>query len=933
MRKKLRVRSLLWGLILLGGGCARSLEDAPCPCAEGYECCEVVNLCYPRGHACGASASASAGASSSGSAGAVDAITGVSGANTAGEAMGGSGASFAGGKSSGGVAPSAGKSAAGEGGGEEMEPDFSLVATEHNDSGRTGSNADETVLDSGNVASSRFGEVSRRPLRGAVFGQPLVVPQLSIAGAKTDVLYVATMANVAYALDARHPEQPPLWSRSLADAILLPVATIPTGAGQIWHEVGVLSTPVISLSDGALYVVSLSVVAGDHRHRLYALSLESGEVLASVEISAAGFTSAGQAQRAALTFADGVIYVPFGGYASNSDASGWIFAYDTQLKLLGSRRLGNPGGAGVTMGGQGAAADGASVFFNTSLGDIGASDSGPPFGARLLEQRSPDGADLLDRLYPRASASGSDELGGSGPLLIPGTDRVVVTGQHRAYVVSRTADASDSLVQTFRASESDVCHISAFPCSVNQGSPIFWPGAGSAPTPRLFTWPAQDVLRSFRFDADSGTFDCPDGDDLKTCPPLASSLAGRDSGDVSGHPLTSPVALSVSSDRAREGSGVVWAAHAYVDEGTRSPDGILRAFDAEDLSPLWDTEDASTPLGPLTPGVPPTVSGGRVFAGTADGITQKRIFDGEDIGDTPGIVSFDDRYLVMAWGRKSVENPGFQIEWSTNGVDFDAGNVSATAVLYEPALAASDSQIFLAYTGLSNTVTVIASDQPTFAKPRLLSARTSAGDPRSVIHAATTPPALAYGDGHLFLAFTDDRVLNVVSSVDGSVFDMSTLTVFKGYYSEHAPMLSYVNGKLYMVACDNYNQLRLFVSSNNGASFDGPTLLGVTSSGHPALLAFESGAASEPDLYFAWSDVTEIGPRSGPIKVASSSDGNLQHLLRTHDLSPELAALSLNAARFRGAWYLTWLGSNGAPLPNLARYSPGELVTYGLRAH
>jgi len=915
-------------LSVLASSCTASLENAPCPCADGFECCVALDTCYPHGHVCGdppgddGGRNAGFGGETAGRGGAPPGLGGASAAASASATDGGAA----------GDAPSqAGESGMG---GSSSELAFSLVATEHNDLSRTGANLQETVLTSANVNPRDFGELARRPLRGAVFAQPLLAPGVAIApGVMRDVLYVCTMANVVYALDARDVQAPPLWFRTLDDPIELPDPLIEMGARQIWHEVGIFSTPVLSVEEGALYVVSAGKQADAYRHRLYKLSASNGSVLGSVEVAdAAGlFSSARQAQRSALTLSNGVIYVPFGAYDASSDASGWLFVYDTDLVLLGSRMLGTSSGVGVMMGGHGPAADGASVFFTTEPNNR-STGADEPLGGRLLELHDANTADLSPRFWPTAAASGTNELGSSGPLLIPGTNRAVLAGQHALYVVPRTGssgDSGESSVQMFRASASDLCSVNQLTCSTETTSPVFWPGSGSAPVPRLYVWPTEDVLRAFPFDLASGRVEGCANDLIRTCPSSKASRPGGDSGDFLGDALETPVSLSVSSNGTRGGSGIVWAAHAYETGGGGNPDGIVRAFDAESLSLSWSTENSGVPLGPLAPGVAPTVSGGRVFIGTSDGITAKKTFEHEVIADTPAITSFNDQALVVAWGLTSATNRGFRIAWSSDGSNFETSGISGNYPMYEPALTASPTRVYLGWTDISEMVNVVMSDQPSFADPQLMTARTETGEIRPFAYHATTAPALAYGNGHLVMASNERSNIRVLSSADGKSFDLTTSVLLRGY-SDHPPALSYANGKLYLISTNNYNQINLFVSKDDGASFDAPTLLSVTSSGHPALLSNPPGT-DLPEFYLAWSDVNEIGARGGQIKVASLNSNDFSLLSRTHELSPELAQYSLSAARFKGAWYLAWMGSNGARQPNVARYTSGEIVSYGLK--
>lgn len=815
------------------------------------------------------------------------------------------------------------------------ETRFYLVPTAHNDAARSGANLQETTLGTANVNLTQFGERSRRSVCGAIFAQPLLVPELQLSsGVRADVLYVATMANVVYALDARHPEAAAIWSRVLAEPIQLPDPLIPAGSNQIWHEVGVLGTPVISSTSSALFAVAASKVGETYAHRLYKLDLASGAVT-SVAIEHDGFVSSAQIQRSALTLANGVVYVPFGAYEGNSSGSGWIFSFDENLKALGQVKLGAPTGAGVTMGGQGLAVDGPSLFFTTSAGNSSVPDSSP-FGSRLLELSSSSMADVHERLFPNAAQStGTNELASSGPLAIPGSGRVVTVGQHRVYVVPRDVGegASALPLQTFRPSGPGICEQIATTCNSEPGSPVFWPGSGAAAQPRLFVWPVDDTLRAFAFDPSSGRFDCRDDADVQ-CQSLPANLAPGDTKDAENRNLQTAASLSVSSNGSESGSGILWASHAYGTDPLHNPDGILRAFSADKLSLLWSSRDAGTPVGPHAPGLSPTVSGGRVYLGTAEGLFEKATFWGENIDGAPALASFGDQYLVTAWGTRTSPTVGFQIEWSDGHVTYTSGGFLADDFMsFEPALAFGGSRLYLAYLGNNGLIKVAASDQPSFSKPTYLTQRTAGGDPTPLNYSATTAPALASGNGRLFLAFHRGAELRVLSSKDGASFDTESLLVFTGQLGYRAPMLSYVNGKLYLIMTSSSNEMRMFVSSDDGVSFGEPMVLSAKSTGHPALLAFDAqqGGGSDPDLHLAWADANSGSADDGRIKLASISNGNFQQLSRIHALQAEQAQYSVSATKFRGAWYLAWLGIAGATHPNVARYTPGELITYGLK--
>jgi hypothetical protein len=76
------------------------------------------------------------------------------------------------------------------------------VTTYHNDNLRTGWNQQETTLTQQNVTQTTFGVLATAVLDDQVDAQPLIVPGLTIAGGKHDVVFIETESNTIYALDA-----------------------------------------------------------------------------------------------------------------------------------------------------------------------------------------------------------------------------------------------------------------------------------------------------------------------------------------------------------------------------------------------------------------------------------------------------------------------------------------------------------------------------------------------------------------------------------------------------------------------------------------------------------------------------------------------------------------------------------------------------------
>src|SRR5271167_2375788 len=77
------------------------------------------------------------------------------------------------------------------------------VTTWHYDNARTGANPNETILTQQNVNSTQFGKLFTQPVDGAIIGQGLYMPGITIPGAGVhNVIYVATMNDSVYAFDA-----------------------------------------------------------------------------------------------------------------------------------------------------------------------------------------------------------------------------------------------------------------------------------------------------------------------------------------------------------------------------------------------------------------------------------------------------------------------------------------------------------------------------------------------------------------------------------------------------------------------------------------------------------------------------------------------------------------------------------------------------------
>ncbi len=142
-------------------------------------------------------------------------------------------------------------------------------------------------------------------LDGDIYAEPLVF--------KGDV-FVATENNSVYSLDGKTGSV--VWHTNLGPPIN--ASTLP--CGNIGPFTGITGTPVIDPSTGMLYVVSFSAM----HHTLSALNVSSGRVVFHESAVPAGFNESTQQERTALTLANGMVYIGYGGLAGDCDQYyGW----------------------------------------------------------------------------------------------------------------------------------------------------------------------------------------------------------------------------------------------------------------------------------------------------------------------------------------------------------------------------------------------------------------------------------------------------------------------------------------------------------------------------------------------------------------------------------------------------------------------------------
>jgi hypothetical protein len=276
------------------------------------------------------------------------------------------------------------------------------VTTWHYDNARSGANSNETILTPQNVTYTQFGKLFTQPVDGAITGQALYLPGVTIPAAGVhNVVYVATMHDSVYAFDADSAtgkNASPLWQTSFlkSGVTTVPIALQGCGATTKWTEVGIVSTPVIDPMSGTIYVVAKTYENSAFVHRLHALDVTTGAeksgspvvITASYEFAGRNnvFEDAMQVNRPALLLENGNLYIAFGSNGCRGgNEQGWVMSYSAAtLQPMGAFDV-EPGdsAAAIWQRGGGLSSDSAeNIYGATADGDF---EAGTNFGQSVIK--------------------------------------------------------------------------------------------------------------------------------------------------------------------------------------------------------------------------------------------------------------------------------------------------------------------------------------------------------------------------------------------------------------------------------------------------------------------------------------------------------------------------------------------------------------------
>ena len=505
-------------------------------------------------------------------------------------------------------------------------PQTVSVLTQHNDTSRSGWNANETALTTSNVNSPQFGLVFTVPVDGQVYAQPLVVGHVNIGGGYHNVVLVATVNNTVYAFDG--DDGTLFWQKNFtAPGMRPPRNTDMTGAcsgsyTDFSGNIGIVGTPVIDASTGTMYFVARSTSGTAFVQFLHAVSILDGhdvtgsptQITASSPGNGDGsvngviaFNAQRQNQRQGLTLLNGVVYLSFSSHCDWGPYHGWILGYDasTMQQRIVYNDTPNGGLGGMWESGMGMAVDAdGNLYAVTGNGTVG--DAGDPTnltnrGSSALKL-TPTGSTLRVASYftPYNYQFLNDtdlDYGGMGALLIPNSDLFLTGGKDgKLYLLNKDAmggylPSSNQVQQVVPLGSNNVnMHCQA----------AYYKGSSKE---FVYVWSENDPLRAIPFDRASNLLS-----------PQAQILS-----NAAGPTGQSGAVLSVSSNGSQDGTGILWASYAYTGDAEHavSP-GILRAFDANDVSKqLWNNQlDPRDAGGNYAKFASPTIANGHVYLPT-----------------------------------------------------------------------------------------------------------------------------------------------------------------------------------------------------------------------------------------------------------------------------------------------------------------------------
>ncbi len=555
------------------------------------------------------------------------------------------------------------------------------VLTYQYDNTRAGQNLNEVLLTKANVNASQFGKLFSYPVDGQIYGQPLYLAGLSVAGKGFhNVAFVATEHDSVYAFDADSNagvNAASLWEVHFTNGTS--ITTVPASdvnCGQIEPEIGITSTPVIDPVSGTIYVVAMTKIIGvttSYTQQLHALDVTSGaERPGSPVTIQASFPGTGEGgntvvfqprnykQRPGLLLLNGVVYTAWSSHCDIGAYHGWLIGYDAktlqQVAVYNNTPNGNEGS--FWAGGAAPAADSSgNIYLVSGNGTFDAESGGVDLGESFIKLSTPTrwfspvhqvadyfapfNFDALNNQDLDVGSAGvallGDEAGNANhPHLMAGAGK-----EGRIYLLDR-----DNLGHWQAGSDSQIVGSVAGAIGGLFGNPAYF---------------------------DKTVYFCGSGDRLKAFPvsnaTLAQTPASRSQASF-GYPGCVP---SISASGAS--NGIVWILESSA---------ILHAYDASNLSDeLYNSNQnvARDALGSYVKFSVPMVANGKVYTGTANSLVAYGLLGSLSVTNAasgqPNIIAPGS--LITVYGTGSIDIPParFPIPTNVNGVTMSINNVLA----------------------------------------------------------------------------------------------------------------------------------------------------------------------------------------------------------------------------------------------------------------
>jgi hypothetical protein len=488
------------------------------------------------------------------------------------------------------------------------------VLTYHNDDARDGAYTQEVSLTPANVKSTQFGKLFSYSVDGQIYAQPLYLPQIPMAGATHNVVYVETQNNSVYAFDATGVQPTPFWQVNLGAPV---TKNDYSGVSPV---VGILSTPVIDATTNTIYVFAESSGGAGPFH-LHALDVTTGAekfggpVLVTGTVpGTGGETSDGnitlgtecyQRMGLALNPVTNAIYIPFG-----SCTHGWVLAYDkttlAQIAIFNDTPDGDGGGLWAS-GGAPAIDDTTGDLYLMSGVDQLPSGQGDPvtngYNDSVL-RLNPTNLSVLDYFTPDDNftlAANDVDLGAGSNILLPdnssSTPHETIGGgkDGNIFVVNRDKMGgynpppvdTNNVIQTVQTGTQQYNNIFS--------TPVYWNGS-------IYYHCNQDVLRAYGWSSSTGL--------LSTTPTSTAT------------PVYSMHGATPSLSANGNVNAIIWDIDnsAYNQTGLGSGPSVLHAYDATNVATeLYNSSQAGSrdTAGAALKFTVPTIAAGKVFVPTS----------------------------------------------------------------------------------------------------------------------------------------------------------------------------------------------------------------------------------------------------------------------------------------------------------------------------